>query len=899
MEREAATLLPEHLLIRSKLERPPMPGRLVARPRLAERLEKKAVARVTLISAPAGYGKTTVALQWMESVGGKVAWISLDEADRDPGRFARYLVAALGEAAGAGFETCRALLEGRTPPPWPYFCEALAAELGGLSEDTVLVLEDYHLIDAPDVHDLIELMVQRSPPALHVAVMTRVDPPWPLVRWRTQGWLAELRARDLRFSVDETAEFFASAAGLTLSPATVEHLQERTEGWIAGLRLAQLSLSESPDPDRDGRQLSGTDRQIADYLIDEVLAAQPPEVIEFLAASALMERFSAPLMTHLLAEKTNSEDVRRVFSLLERDNLFLVALDTRREWYRWHHLFRDLLLDHLGHLVSPDFRSRMNREAGAWFAREGLVEEALRHLIPAVELDAAAELVGAHLHRVIAEDMSCRRLAEWLSTFPPGAMHGRMPLLVAEGHCSILRWEPQNLEAVLREIEGIVTNNSRGDSRGGTPSLEADIDSLWSFLLYWRGDVEGSLERSRRALGSKPKVGTRAWVLACVYQSASLALRGRLAEALRLIDEAIADAAPWDPCVIDLLMAQAILHFYALDLDSCHERALQLLNLTERVPSDKSRLGHAPYLLGVVAYERNQLDEAEAWFRRVEDLRYVALSSVFKDALLGQALVALARNDPQASKKYEHEARAYAIEIGDGTTLALIGSFEVRVALLRGLPPPEGLGPPAADDHQSFWLEVPTVTWAMHLIAHPEARVRASALDFVDNALDRVKKHHNQRVAVPLSILRALALDDRGDRDAALDALADVVTRAAPRGLVRSFVDCGARVKDLLDELARRSDSDEYIQTLRAAFGSARQLSTAPGPSDVLTFRELETLELLAWRMTNKEIANRLAVSSAAVKKRLESIYTKLGVHDRRAAVAEAVDRRLIQSPAP
>jgi len=472
MKRDAATPLSEHPLIRSKLERPPLPERLVARPRLAERLDEKAGARLTLIVAPAGYGKTTAALQWLEIFGGDVAWISLDEADRDPGRFARYLVAALGEVSGAGFEKSRALLEARTPPPWTFFCEALVAELGELSDDTVLVLEDYHLIDAPEVHDLVELMVERSPTKLHIAVMTRVDPPWPLLRWRTRGWLSELRARDLRFSVEETAEFFAGGAGLTLSPATVEHLQQRTEGWIAGLRLAQLSLSESPDPDRDGRELSGADRQIADYLIDEVLAAQPPEVLEFLAASALMERFSAPLMSHLLADQMGAEDVQRVFSHLESNNLFLVALDTRRQWYRWHHLFRDLLLDHLRPLDSPEFRRHVNRGAGAWFAREGLVEEALRHWIPAGELDAAADLVGTHLHAFLAEDMSCRRLKEWLSMFPPGAMHGRLPLLVAEGHCCMIRWNFPGLEAALREIEGMGTDGSRKGDEECAPFLQ-------------------------------------------------------------------------------------------------------------------------------------------------------------------------------------------------------------------------------------------------------------------------------------------------------------------------------------------------------------------------------------------------------------------------------------------
>jgi LuxR family maltose regulon positive regulatory protein len=508
-------------------------------------------------------------------------------------------------------------------------------------------------------------------------------------------------------------------------------------------------------------------------------------------------------------------------------------------------------------------------------------------------------LVGSHLHAILAEDMSCRRLLGWLEMFPPGAMHGRLPLLVAEGHCCMIRWNFPGLEAALREIEGMGTGGSRKGDGEGAPFLQPDIDALWAQLLYWQGDVDGSLERSRRALAGNPEVGSRPWSLACVYRLGGLVLSGRLHEGVRQNEEAIAAVGPGSPSTAELLQAQGFAHLYALDLGSCRARALQMSDLDERVSVVNSRLGHAPYLLGLVAYERNLLDEAEAWFRRIEDLRYLVISGIYRDALIGRALVALARNDQEAVDTYCRDARAFATEVGDATSLDILRSFELRVALLRGLPPPEGLAPPPTDDHQSFWLEVPTVTWAMHLIAHDDPRQRASALGFIDGALARVERHHNRRVAVPLAILRALALDDRGDREAALDALADVVARAAPRGLVRSFVDCGPRVKELLDELAKRSESDDHIHSLRAGFGSTRQLSTALGPSDVLTYRELETLELLAWRMTNKEIAARLAVSSAAVKKRLDSIYAKLGVHDRRAAVAEAVERRLIQPPAP
>jgi len=894
---------PGQVLIRSKLERPPVPDRMVARPRLLELLSGRAGHRVTLISAPAGYGKTSLALQCLDAWAGKVAWLSLDETDRDPERFARYLIEALCGLSDDGFRRSRALLEARTAPPWPYFSEVLVADLEGLSEPAVLALEDYHLIDTLQIHELMELMVERLPPALRIGVITRVDPPWPLMRWRAQGWLAEVRARDLRFSVEETGEFFATSTNLSLEGETVALLQQRTEGWIAVLRLAQLSLSESDDPDRDGRELSGSDRHIADYLMDEVLAHQSADVLELLAASALLRRFTVPLVDHLLAGRKRASDVRQILSDIERHNLFLVSLDDRRQWYRWHHLFRDLLLDHLQHLVSPEFRRRVDREAGAWFARHGLVEEALRHWIAAGELDAAAELVGTHLHPVIAEDLSCRVLSQWLEMFPPTAIARSLPLLAAEGYRRIVRWDLPGLEELSRQAEALETEPPSARDRAAVASSSADIEAQRSFRLYWQGDIEGSLECARRALGSAPPVGTRPWGLGMIYRSLSLALKGSYREAMQLLDDAVGALGPENPSVAELILAQMGLSIYDHDLKTCRDRCRLMLELNDRVPLPVFWTSYAHYFLGVVAYEQNLLDEAEACFRCLEDLRYVVPSRVYQDALIGLSLVARARGDEQALGDFCRAARAYSHEVGDPTSLRIISSFELRLAVLRDLPLPDSLEAPPADDHTSAWLEVPTVTWAMRLIADPVRRVRESALDFVDDALARMQRHHNRRLVVVLSILRALALDVRGQREAALESLAETVRLAKARGLVRSFVDCGPQMRELLDELAKRPGSSEYTATLCAAFdrGEPRRgprVSDAFGPSEDLTFRELETLELLAWRMTNKEIADRLSVSSAAVKKRLESIYAKLEVNDRRAAVAEAAARGLIDPPA-
>ena len=899
---ETAILPTKGVLIRSKLERPPLPARLVARPRLIERLDQARDGRATLIDAPPGYGKTTLALQWLSHSGLASAWVALDEADRDPERFLTYVVAALHRHCGNGLQRTRALLEAPVLPPWGHVMDVLVAELAEVRERTVLVLEDYHVVDTPQVNELVARMVETLPPALHLLVSTRVDPPWPLMRWQTRGWLSQLRARDLCFSVTETEQFFASAGGPELDPATVELLQRRAEGWIAGLRLAQLSLIAARDPDQWARTLSGTDRQIADYLMEEVLKDQRADVLEFLAASALMERFSAALMDHLLADRGHPSNARQTLSEIERENLFLVPLDDRREWFRWHHLFRDLLLDHLNDSTSPAFRSHVDREAGAWFAQQGLVEEALRHWIAAGELDAAAELVGAHLHAAIAEDMSCRLLSRWLAMFPVDAIERSLPLLIAEGYVCIVRWDLPGLEKLLKEAQQLETNSTRGRARNAHTCLRADVEAQRSYLLYWLGDIEGALESGRRALDSAPEVGTKPWSLGTLYTAFSLALNGACPKALRLLDDAVAAAGPESPNVAELNICQAGLNLYANELESCRDRCRLVLKLNERIPMPGYWEGYAHYLPGVVAYERNLLDEAEACFRRLEERRYIVSSRLYQDALLGRALVAWARGDEKAVDDFCAAARAYANEVGDPTSLRIMRSFELRIAVLKGLPYPEGIGPPPANDHQSVWLEVPSVTWAMRLIADPAPRVRASALAFVDDALERMQRYHHQRLAIVLSVLRALALDAQDQHEAALDCLRETVRHAAARGLVRSFVDCGPRVKVLLDELSRRSDGDAYLESLRAAFDGAATCQGATGAdaselTALLSHRERETLELLAWRMTNKEIAARLSVSPAAVKKRLESIYSKLDAHNRHDAVTAAVHEGIIPPP--
>jgi len=325
----------------------------------------------------------------------------------------------------------------------------MAVELEHLERRTVLVLDDFETIRGEAVHRLVRCLVPNLSENLHLALLSRVDPPLPVGLWRNRDWLVELRGVDLRFSREEARAFFEAAAEIELSDAAIDVVHRRTEGWIAGLRLALISVSASADPEERVRAFSGTDRLVVDYLMQEVLASQPLDVRQFLALTAPLERFCAPLCDHLIDAGSDGVDSRGVLDRLYRGNMFVFPLGEVHGWYRYHHLFRDLLVDRFDDLAPTLSRADICRRAGSWFAGEGWLEEALQYLVAAGDLDAAADVVAAHLHEVMAHDLSRRTLARWLSLFPSGAERGRLPLLVAKLYLGTLHLDVGSLGPVV------------------------------------------------------------------------------------------------------------------------------------------------------------------------------------------------------------------------------------------------------------------------------------------------------------------------------------------------------------------------------------------------------------------------------------------------------------------
>jgi len=895
------------VVIPTKLSPPALPAGTIERPRLLARLGEPAGWRLALVSAPAGYGKTTLALQWLTGREGDVVWLSLDGADESPDRFLRYLVAGVRAKRPRKLARVASLLSAQTPPPLDYVAEVLLADLGELDVPTVLVLDDLQTIVRGESQDLVGRVVERLPESVRILGITRSDPAWPLGRWRGRGWLAEIRARDLRFTAEEAQLFLGEAAASGLSRDDLALLTERTEGWPAGLQLARITIARAADPGAVARRFGGSDRLVVDYLMDEVLSAQPPEILRLLAATAPLERFCAPLCDHLLSGSGAEGPGRELLAELARRGLFLVPLDSEDRWYRYHHLFAQLLLSHLPEVSRTERRREIERRAAEWFAAEGSAEEALNLWIRGGDLDAAAALFGAHLDEVLDESDALRILQRWLAVFPPGAEAGRPALLVARAHERYMLYDLGAVAAAVEEAEACLAG-ARERAKEEWQGLDVDLEALRSFLAYWQGDADAAVRHSERAL-ARLEGGAKGWArsMATIYRIGGLYLGGRGEEAHRFIEEQILEEClRKGPHVGRIATARGYLCLYAYDLDGVERAARRLKELSATLPVFDHWLTEADYQLGVVALERDRLTAAAKHFRQVLDRRYLGLSRFVHDAWIGLALVAERRGEAESCAAEAAAARVWALEAGDPSSILVSDSFDSRGRAGADEGAASDWASAQVVDGPSLWLEVPAITRCERLLLDPDPQIRRSALAAIDATAPRFEARRNVRQLLRLSVLRADALAERGERAAALDELGRALDVAAPQGAVRPFLGGGGVRRELLEAVARRGRHRELIARVLSPPGEApvalagSQAKTdanrlEAGPSEPLTLRERQVLELLADRLSNKEIAARLSVSSEAVKKRLLNLYAKLGVHGRSDAVRAALACSLLE----
>jgi LuxR family maltose regulon positive regulatory protein len=893
-------------ILATKLYKPSPRPKVVPRPRLIERLNEGLHRKLTLIAAPAGFGKTTLVSAWIASCDRQVAWLSLDEADSDPTRFLTYLIAALRTVAPNTGEGVLGVLQSPQPPPIESILTALLNEINTIPDNLVLVLDDYHVIDARAVDNALAFLIEHLPPQMHLIIATREDPQLPLARLRARDRLTELRVTDLRFTPSEAAGFLNQVMGLDLSAEDIDALETRTEGWIAGLQLAAISLQGHQAPTSFIKSFTGSHHFVLDYLVEEVLQHLPESVQTFLLRTSILNRLCGPLCDAVLLDATPSG--QETLEYLERANLFTVPLDNERRWYRYHHLFADLLRQRLHQTTddgrrttddkSPSSVDELHIRASQWYEDNGLDIEAFQHAAAANDIDRAERLMDGrgiplHFRGAVAT------LVDWLESLPTAVMNARPSLWFRHAAMLLVFGQTTGVEEKLNAAEAALQKTGVDEKNR---SLIGQIAAARATLALTRYDAETMLTQSRRALehlhpNNRSMRANAHWTLGFAYflQGERVAARQALIEAISL-SQAIGDIFTTILATIGLgVVQEADNELY--QAAETHRRVLQMAGDQPLQIIYEAHLG-----LARVLYEWNDLDAAEEQGLKSLHLaqQYESVIDRFIVCEVFLARLKLARGEVEGAAAILAQANQSARQRNFVYRIPEVAAVQV-VAFLRQ-------GNLAAAAHLAQTYPLPLSQARVHL-AQGDTSAALALLEPLRQQME-AKGWADERLKV--MVLQAVALHAHGEKEKAVQLLGDALALAEPGGFIRTFVDEGTPMAQLLAEAVTHGVMPEYVGKLLAAFENAQLGVGRPQlpPStphaalriphsekpliEPLSQRELEVLQLLAEGLSNREISERLFLALDTVKGHNRKIFDKLQVQRRTEAIARARELGLL-----
>ncbi len=899
-------------ILATKLFVPQPRSGLVARPDLLARLDAGLGCRLTLLSAPAGTGKTTLLSDWLARLGVptpgggaagpalRVGWISLDAGDSEIPRFLAYLAAAL--QLGPGLQ---ALLNAPQLPAAESFLTLLINELASLPARTVLALDDYHTITSQAVHDALTFILDHQPASLHLVIATRIDPPLPLARLRARDQISELRAADLRFTPAQAADFLQRLMGVPLSAAQASALNDRIEGWAAGLQLAGLSLRDRTPHglERFIAGFSGRQHFVFDYLADEVLERQPADVQTFLQRTAILERLCAPLADALLAptrgEQADGEATRRpsqaLLEEMEHANLFLAPLDDSQHWYRYHHLFRELLLARLAE-AGPNLAVDLHRRAGRWLGQNGFLAEAMEHAVAAGDHEYIAETIEKAFRAMTGwTDVSYASFLRWIAALPPDVLRPRWMLRLLASRMMYVHGDTEAALIALNALE--VELRAAPDAAASQPILALIPADRASYALL-RGELRNAIAFGRGMLAGQPAENHIGRARALALIAMAELRRGEVAAAdvafAEAADEAVRSQAPI--VAVPFICSRAEIRLMQGRLREAYEFNQHAMQLG---PAEGRGLGVRGFaLLGLakLLYEWNDLAGAEEHVRSgLELLNQGGITEAFGSGYGVLALIQQAAGDPAGAAESADLAVHLARASGLARPISEAGAYRARVWLAQGRVEHAAAWPPelARLDVGEALREFEELAVARVLLAQGEAQGALALLQRLEAAARAAGRLGRSLEA---AALRGLALEAAGDPAGALAALEAALKQAEPEGYVRVFLDAGPGMAALLQRLAERPSVAAYARRLLAARWLEPGRNT-PAGSDLIeapSDRELEVLRLLAGDLSAPEIAARLVVAPSTVRSHIKHLYEILDVHSRFEAVQRARQLGLI-----
>ena len=887
-------------LINTKLNIPKLRSGIVSRENLLSRLSEGISTKLTLISAPPGYGKTTLVLDWLVHSGSgyPVAWVSLDESENDPIQFLLYVIAALEKIQEDVGQDVRAILQGSQELQIQTILSILINDIDLIGEDFILILDDCHVIDNNEVHETLNFLIDHLPTKMHIVILTRADPALPLARLRANGDLVEIRASDLAFGVDEAVEFLNTSMQLDLSNDEIQILMGRTEGWIAGLQLAALSVQGREDVSQKISTFGGRTEYIVDYLIEEVLNKQSEEVRQFLLRTSILKRLNESLCNALTGQTSGDTILKK----LDQANLFVTAVDNEYRWYRYHHLFADLLRYQLRAQEGETRLLDLHRRAARWFEQYALVDDALFHYLAARDTPAAASLVAAHTMLAFRRG-EIHSAKKWLEALPEESIHASPRLCLDMAWICAVRDDDKPLAKFVAATEGALP----GSDYENDPAFLGEWAALQAYTAFLLGEAQTALTLGRQALDQLTSQsgfvrGVVNILLVDIYTTTDI---GEVSQALACSQEAMTASLSSSSITISLYAADRLARALVLHGEY---RAAEAVFLQAFELVRERGLAYAPILeildlkYAGVLYELNRLAEAEGLIRDGLSLSQkfsVPYSELMCRLLLRQVQLA----QKNAADAVDPLATDEAI---DALLLELssqhhrppgMDQFEAYRAQLwaneKQLPRAErwaqNAGLTLGDEPSCGKIASYLALAHAHLASGELLPELLTLLEKMHQLASR--KGHVQQI-IQIGLLQALTLDKLDRFQDAQSALEECLVLAEPTGMTRTFLDHGFPLIRLL-----RQAEHPYATKLLAAIepGILGGPASTPGePTETLTEREIEVLRLYAAGLTNAAIARRLFVSQNTVKWYAKNIYQKLDVHSRAEALARAYEMNLL-----
>ena len=881
-------------ILATKLHIPAPRSKVVLRSRLIERLNEGLHSKLTLISAPAGFGKTTLVSEWVAGCERSAAWLSLDQGDNDPTRFLIYVVAALRTIEANIGKRVLGMLQSPQPPPAESILTALLNEIASLPRDIVLVLDDYHVIDSKPIDFALTYLIEHLPPQMRLVIATREDPDLALARLRAGDQLTELRVTDLRFDTTEAAEFLNQVMHLTLSTDDIAALETRTEGWIAGLQLAAISLQGQKDVTSFIKSFTGSHNFVMDYLVEEVLQQQSDSVQTFLLRTSILDRLCGPLCDAVLLDRSASG--QETLEYLEQANLFIVPLDNERLWYRYHHLFSDLLRQRLNQSTTSSASSpgkermsvnELHIRASEWYESSGLEIEAFHHATAAKDYERAERLIegkGMPLHFRGAVSP----VLNWLASLPttvldalPSLWTSYASVLLVTGQTTAAEPKLQAAEAALKDAE---PNEKNRDLIGRIAAIRATAATS-------QNQIETIIAESRRALEYLHPNNLAFRTSTACKLGYAYHLLGNRAAAKQAYTEVVSIGQASGNTIFTLLatiglggLQEAENNLY--QAAQTFQRVLQELGDPPLPFASEAQLG-----LGRICYEWNDLDAAKQHAQQSGQLaRQIEHNDRIVTCEIFLARLKLAQGDVAGATAILSEAAQCVRQNNFTHRMPEVAAAQVLTSLRQNKLEA------AANLVQTYQLPVSN---ARVSLASGDSSAALAALEPFRREVE-AKGWEDERLKV--MVLQAVALYAHGEKNNAMQLLGETLALAEPGGFIRIFIDEGSPMAELLSEAAVEGVMPAYVARLVGAFEAEKQASASishrtPTPQPLiepLSQRELEVLQLIADGLSNREIAARLFLAEVTVKGHNQRIFGKLQVQRRTEAVARARELGLL-----